>query len=125
MQAFENFNKEELVKRKNELSEEYENFKKQGLKLDMSRGKPCIEQLDLSNGLFNDVQNLFSEDGTDCRNYGILDGILEAKRLFAELFDVNTDEIFIAGNSSLSLMYDLMAKAFNHGLNGFENHRQA
>lgn len=120
MQAFENFNKEELVKRKNELSEEYENFKKQGLKLDMSRGKPCIEQLDLSNGLFNDVQNLFSEDGTDCRNYGILDGIFEAKRLFAELFDVNTDEIFIAGNSSLSLMYDLMAKAFNHGLNGFE-----
>ena len=57
----------------------------------MSRGKPCTEQLDLSNGLFNDVQNLFSEDGTDCRNYGVLDGIIEAKELFAELFDVNTD----------------------------------
>jgi DNA-binding transcriptional MocR family regulator len=120
MQAFKNFSKDELINRKNELFEEYENFKKQGLKLDMSRGKPCTEQLDLSNGLFNDVQNLFSEDGTDCRNYGVLDGIIEAKELFAELFDVNTDEIFIAGNSSLSLMYDLIAKAFNHGLNGFE-----
>ncbi|HHU90570.1 MAG TPA: aminotransferase class I/II-fold pyridoxal phosphate-dependent enzyme [Clostridiaceae bacterium] len=120
MQAFENFDKNELINRKNELSKEYENFKKQGLNLDMSRGKPCTEQLDLSNELFGDVNNLFSEDGTDCRNYGILDGITEAKKLFAELFDVNIDEIFIAGNSSLNLMYDLMAKAFNHGLNGFD-----
>ena len=96
MQAFENFDKNELINRKNELSKEYENFKKQGLNLDMSRGKPCTEQLDLSNELFGDVNNLFSEDGTDCRNYGILDGITEAKKLFAELFDVNIDEIFIA-----------------------------
>mgnify|MGYP001175559216 FL=1 len=120
MQAFENINRDELIKRKNELAEEYENYKKQGLKLDMSRGKPCTEQLDLSNDLFKYAQNLYSEDGIDCRNYGVLDGITETKKLFAELFDVKIDEIFIAGNSSLSLMYDLMAKAFNHGLNGFE-----
>lgn len=120
MQAFGNLDKDELIKRKNTLLEEYENYKKQGLKLDMSRGKPCTEQLDLSNEIFNNAQNLFSEDGTDCRNYGLLDGITEAKKLFAEIFDVNTDEIFIAGNSSLNLMYDLMGKAFNHGLNGFE-----
>ena len=120
MQAFGNLNRDELINRKNKLSEEYENYKKQGLKLDMSRGKPCTEQLDLSNGLFDDVQNLFSVDGTDCRNYGLLDGIKEAKELFAELFNINTDEIFIGGNSSLNLMYDLIAKAFNHGLNGFE-----
>lgn len=120
MQAFENYSKDELINRKNWLSEQYENYKKQGLKLDMSRGKPCTEQLNLSNEIFNNAQNLFSEDGADCRNYGLLDGIIEAKKLFAELFDLNTDELFIAGNSSLSLMYDLMAKAFNHGLNGFE-----
>lgn len=120
MQAYKNFSKDKLINRKNKLSEQYESFRRQGLKLDMSRGKPCTEQMNLSNGLFNDVDNLFSVDGTDCRNYGLLDGIVEAKELFAELFNLNTDELFIAGNSSLNLMYDLMAKAFNHGLNGFE-----
>ncbi|MGI6085057.1 MAG: aminotransferase [Acetivibrionales bacterium] len=120
MQAFENYSRDDLINRKNKLSEQYESYKRKGLKLDMSRGKPCTEQLNLSNGLFNNVENLFSADGIDCRNYGVLDGIAEAKQLFAELYDVNTDELFIAGNSSLSLMYDLIAKAFNHGLNGFE-----
>lgn len=120
MQAFEGFSKDELCVRKDKLLKEYEDYKKQGLKLDMSRGKPCTEQLNLSDGLFDNVQALFSEDGTDCRNYGILDGIKEAKALFAELFNINIDEIFIGGNSSLNLMYDLVAKAFNHGLNGFE-----
>ena len=65
MQAFENFSKDELIKRKNELTEEYESYKKLGLKLDMSRGKPCTEQLNLSDDLFKYTQNLFSEDGTD------------------------------------------------------------
>ncbi|MGI6621626.1 MAG: aminotransferase class I/II-fold pyridoxal phosphate-dependent enzyme [Clostridiaceae bacterium] len=120
MQAYKGFSKEELLKRKNELSLKYESYKKQGLKLDMSRGKPCTEQLDLSNGLFSHTNDLFTEDGFDCRNYGQFDGIKEVKDLFAELFDISTEELFIGGNSSLNLMYDLIAKAFNHGLNGFE-----
>ncbi len=120
MQAFQGLSKDELLERKNKLLLEYENYKKQGLKLDMSRGKPCNEQLDLSNGLFDDAKNLYSQDGTDCRNYGLLDGIKEAKALFAELFNLSDDEIFIGGNSSLNLMYDLVSKAFIHGLNGFE-----
>ena len=120
MQTYEGYSKDELIERRNELLEKYENYKKQGLKLDMSRGKPCTEQLDLSNGLFNYSQDLFTEDGTDCRNYGLLDGIKEAKALFGELFNLSLDQLFIGGNSSLNLMYDLIAKAFNHGLNGFE-----
>lgn len=120
MQAYKGFCKEELIEKKENLSRKYEEYKKQGLKLDMSRGKPCPEQLDLSNALFSYTQNLYTEDGTDCRNYGLLDGIKEAKVLFAELFNLSIDELFIGGNSSLNLMYDLIAKAFNHGLNGFE-----
>lgn len=120
MQAFQGFSKDELFERKNKLLLEYENYKKQGLKLDMSRGKPCPEQVDLSNGFFDDTKNLYSKDGTDCRNYGILDGIKEAKIFFTELFNLSEDEIFIGGNSSLNLMYDLISKAFIHGLNGFE-----
>lgn len=120
MQAYQGYSKEELIQRRNELSQKYEDYKKQGLKLDMSRGKPCTEQLDLSNGLFSHTENLFAQDGFDCRNYGLVDGIKEAKALFAELFNVSEDELIIGGNSSLNLMYDLIAKAFNHGLYGFE-----
>ena len=120
MQAYNGFSKENLIERKNNLIKEYENYKDQGLKLDMSRGKPCTEQLDLSTGLFDDTNNLFTQDGFDCRNYGLLDGIKEAKSLFAGIFNVTEDEIFIGGNSSLNLMYDLVSKAFIHGLYGFE-----
>lgn len=120
MQAYQGFSRDELYERRNELARKYEDYKKQGLKLDMSRGKPCPEQLDLSNGLFSNIGSLFTEDGVDCRNYGMMDGINECKALFAELFNVSTDELIIGGNSSLNLMYDLIARAFNHGLNGFE-----
>lgn len=120
MQSFQGLSKEELFERKNTLLHDYEEYKKQGLKLDMSRGKPCSDQLELSNGLFDDTKNLFSKDGTDCRNYGLIDGIKEAKALFAELFTLSEEEVLIGGNSSLNLMYDLISKAFIHGLNGFE-----
>ncbi len=120
MQAFQGYNRDELFERKNKLLLNYEDYKKQGLKLDMSRGKPCSEQLDLSDGFFDDTKNLFSKDGTDCRNYGLIDGIKEAKALFAELLGISDEEVFVGGNSSLNLMYDLISKAFIHGLNGFE-----
>jgi DNA-binding transcriptional MocR family regulator len=120
MCAFEGLSKEQLIERKQQVQSAYDQYKSQGLKLDMSRGKPCSEQLDLSADLFKDTNNLFSADGTDCRNYGLLDGIREAKALFAEVFGLSEDELFIGGNSSLNLMYDLVSKAFIHGLNGFE-----
>lgn len=120
MEAFEGMPSNMLSERRNELTKNYEGYKSQGLKLDMSRGKPGSDQLDLSMGLYDNARNLIAEDGTDCRNYGLMDGIKEAKMLFASLFDLSTDELVIGGNASLNLMYDLVAKAFTHGLNGFE-----
>jgi aspartate/methionine/tyrosine aminotransferase len=120
MHAYKDLNREQLINRRNILIKEYENYRSKGLKLDMSRGKPCPQQLDLSNQMFEYKSDFYSKDGTDCRNYGILDGIIEAKTLFSEIFDISIDEIFVGGNSSLNLMYDLISKAFTHGLNGFE-----
>lgn len=119
MEACMNMPSSRLSEQKQELLKKYETYKKQGLKLDMSRGKPGSDQLELSMGLFNNVENLISEDGIDCRNYGAMDGIGEAKRLFASLFNLSVDEILIGGNSSLNLEYDLISKAFLFGLNGF------
>ena len=85
----------------------YEKYKNMNLHIDLSRGKPCKEQLDICMPLLNSKDYL-SCDGTDCRNYGVLDGIIEAKRLFGEIFDCDSDEIFIGGNSSLNLLYCIL-----------------
>ena len=88
--------------------EKYNLYKAQGLKLDMSRGKPGADQLELSIGLFDTLKpdDFLSEDGTDCRNYGGIDGIPEMKKLFADLMEVRPDEVFVGGNASLTLMYE-------------------
>ncbi len=99
---------------------EYDAFKAQGLKLDMSRGKPCREQLDLSDGMYVDSITLKAADGTDCRNYGNVDGLPEARALFASLFGITADEVMVGGNSSLNLMYDTFVRAYLHGLCGCE-----
>lgn len=94
-----------------------------GLSLDMSRGKPCSEQLALSMEMYDVLRgegDYFSEDGSDCRNYGFFDGLPEAKRLFGELLGVGEDQIFIGGNSSLNLMYDVIAKYLLKGALGSE-----
>ncbi|NLM37148.1 MAG: aminotransferase class I/II-fold pyridoxal phosphate-dependent enzyme [Firmicutes bacterium] len=97
----------------------YEEFRQKRLKLNMSRGKPCPEQLDLSSGLFEGLdRNHLAEDGTDCRNYGGLGGLPEARRLFGELLEVQPEEIIIHGNSSLALMHDLIARALLFGVDG-------
>lgn len=113
-------NKDQLVSFKNDVTAEYESFKAQGLNLDMSRGKPSAEQLDLSMGMLNVIndQNFRSENGFDNRNYGVLDGIPEAKKLFAPMIGVNTDEIIIFGNSSLNAMYWAVQTAYTHGVLG-------
>lgn len=97
----------------------FEQFKKINLKLDMSRGKPSKAQLDLSNGLFDSINSKTNTIGSqDYRNYGLLDGIPEAKKLFSQLCEVSEKEIMVLGNSSLNIMYDNLQRAMQFGVNG-------
>ena len=103
------------------LEEEYQKYASMSLNLNMSRGKPCSEQLDLSMGMMDVLSskdNLLCEDGIDCRNYGILGGIEEAKRLLAEIIEVDPKNIIICGNSSLNVMFDCISTAYTHGILG-------
>jgi DNA-binding transcriptional MocR family regulator len=99
------------------LKTRYQEFQARKMNLDMTRGKPCPEQLDLSAGLMDCLgrKDFKAIDGSDCRNYGGLDGLPEAKHLFAEYLEVSPEELIIGGNSSLSLMHDAMTWAFIFG----------
>lgn len=112
--------KQELKNFYDEQTALLESYKAKGLKLDMSRGKPSPEQLDLSNEMLTHCLDgdHISENGIDCRNYGVLDGIYEAKRLFMKMIGVGRWEIIIGGNSSLQMMYDVLAKAMLLGVKG-------
>ena len=106
---------------KNELEIEYAELKAKNLKLDMSRGKPCPQQLDLSMDALTVLKtedDLKSENGFDCRNYGILEGVMEARKLIADITDATPEEVFIGGNSSLNLMYMMITQAWIHGIKG-------
>jgi DNA-binding transcriptional MocR family regulator len=105
---------------KQSLDERIEAFKNQNLSLDMTRGKPGPEQLDISNGMLTIVgeNNFHTPSGLDVRNYGGLDAFPEAKRLFADFLDVGPDEVIIGGNASLNLMYDTVAQVMSHGTSG-------
>ena len=115
--------KEDLLALKGELLEKYEGCRSKNLKLDMSRGKPAGDQLDLSLpmlGCLADGESYRAENGTDCRNYGLAGGLPEAKALFAGLLGVEPAEVIVGGNSSLNMMYDTISQAFTHGLPGGE-----
>jgi DNA-binding transcriptional MocR family regulator len=103
-----------------QLSERIEGFRRQKLSLDMTRGKPGPEQLDICNGMLTivDEHNYHTPSGLDVRNYGGLDGFPEAKQLFADYLEVSTEEVIIGGNASLNLMYDSMAQCMTHGTSG-------
>ena len=105
------------------LQKDYQKIKESGLSLDLSRGKPGADQLDACMGLLNALDensNARAENGFDCRNYGLVDGIPEAKKLFADLLGLNPEEIFVGGNSSLNLMFDTLARAMIFGVLGSE-----
>ena len=112
--------KEQLTAFRDENISLYNDFKAQGLSLNMSRGNPCKEQLELSLDMLDvfDDGDFMSENGVDVRNYGLLDGIPEAKTLFSNMIGVDHDEVIIFGNSSLNSMYWTVQIAFNKGLLG-------
>ena len=121
MESYQNLSKEQLLALKSELEASYEEKKALNLQLDMSRGKPSPSQLDVSLGLMDALNSnsvLQSEDGTDCRNYGVLDGIPEAKKLMADMMGTTADHIIIFGNASLTIMYDSISRSYTHGVLG-------
>ena len=121
MESYQNLSKEQLLALKSELEASYEEKKALNLQLEMSRGKPSPSQLDVSLGLMDALNSnsvLKSEDGTDCRNYGVLDGIPEAKKLMADMMGTTADHIIIFGNASLTIMYDSISRSYTHGVLG-------
>lgn len=121
MKKFTEMTKEELLALKAALKEKYKEYQAKNLSLNMARGKPCAEQLDLSMGMMDVLSSssdLTCDDGTDCRNYGVLDGIKEAKELLADMMEVPADHIIIYGNSSLNVMYDTISRSMTHGVMG-------
>ena len=121
MKPYSELTREELLALKEELESAFEEIKGKGLKLDMSRGKPATAQLDMAEGLLgivNTNDEVYTEDGTDCRNYGLLTGIPEAKKLFADICEVKPEQVIVYGNASLTVMFDAVSRAYTHGVAG-------
>ncbi len=121
MKAYQELTKEELLSLKTELNAAYEDAKGKGLQLDMSRGKPAAAQLDIGMDMMDviDAQSdMKTEAGLDVRNYGVLDGIPEAKKLMADVMGVDASNVIICGNASLNIMYDTISRSMTHGVMG-------
>lgn len=113
--------KEELRAEFDAVKAEYERLRLMHLSLDMSRGKPGADNMDLSEKMFDLVGNdtgFKNISGIDCRNYGGLDGLQELKTLFAEILELDEGQIIVGGNSSLNMMFDTIAQAMTHGMGG-------
>lgn len=116
--TYQSMSKEQLLGLRLELISKYNAFKADGVKLDMARGKPDKQQLDISEEILSLIiknEQCITDEGTDCRNYGGLDGLPEAKALFADVFGLKAQNIILGGNSSLNMMYDTVARAFSFG----------
>lgn len=121
MKTYQELSREELLALKARLEADYEDAKGKGLKLDMSRGKPSVSQLDMSMEVMdalNSQSNMKTETGVDVRNYGLMDGIPEAKRLMADIMGVKAENVIVCGNASLSIMYDTVSRSMTHGVLG-------
>ncbi len=121
MTAYQKMTPAQLAQEVQVLREQYEVYKNKGLKLDLSRGKPDGDQLDLAMpmfGILKDQQDFLDETGFDCRNYGVLEGIPEARRLMGEILELEPDEVIVGGSSSLNLMHDCVGIGFLHGFPG-------
>lgn len=110
MLSFLEMDRSQLSEELTTLKDRYENFKAQKLSLDMTRGKPCSEQLDMGSALLNILRpdDVFAADGTDCRNYGLPLGIHEARKFFADMIGTVPDHVIIGNNSSLNVMFDTL-----------------
>ena len=112
---------DELAALKDRLEREHAEIKARGLSLNMARGKPAKAQLDLSMPLLETITTLedcVSTDGTDCRNYGVVDGLPEAKALMASMLDDDPENVIVCGNASLNIMYDALARCWSFGTLG-------
>lgn len=122
MTSYQEMSREELLQQKAGLEKAYEDAKEKGLKLDMSRGKPSVAQLDMTMGIMSVLDKdteMKTLDGTDCRNYGMMDGIPEAKQLMADMMGVaSAENVMVCGNASLSIMYDTVSRHMTHGVLG-------
>ena len=114
MSEYRNMTKEQLLAEKATLEKSYADFKAMGLKLNMARGKPGPHQMDLAMDLLK-MEDYTSSDGTDARNYGNLEGLEEARALFADVMGVKPQNVFVGGNSSLQLMYFLVSIGYTFG----------
>ncbi len=118
---YDSLSKPELEREFEIIKARYDSFKEKNISLDMSRGKPGPEQMDISDEIFNVVNHKTgykNETGIDCRNYGGLDGLDELKRLFGEILGVDSSSVIVGGNSSLNMMFDTVAQAMTHGFAG-------
>ena len=122
MKPYREMSREELLSLKAELDKQFEDAKGKGLKLDMSRGKPTPAQLDMAMDIMdalNADSDMMTENGMDTRNYGLMDGIPEAKRLMADMMGgIPAENVIVYGNASLSIMYDTVSRSVTHGVMG-------
>lgn len=121
MQDYTKMSKDELLEEKAKVEAKYKEYKDMGLKLDMSRGKPSSDQLDKCMPILDAVtskDDIHASNGFDTRNYGLVDGLPEAKELMASIMDTKPENVIISGNASLNIMFDCIARAYAFGIMG-------
>ena len=121
MVPYSSMTKEELAAQKEQLEKKYKEYKDQGLKLDITRGKPSALQLDLSEKMLTVVsknEECISDDGTDCRNYGLQNGLPQMRELMGRIAGASVEQTIVCGNASLNIMFDTISRAYTHGILG-------
>lgn len=119
--SMQDMTKEELLREKDSVQKKYDELKALGLKLNMSRGKPGSDQLDASSGIMDNISlsdDMVGEDGMDIRNYGVLEGTAECRKLMADMLETEPENVIVYGNSSLNIMFDRVSRSMTHGVLG-------